>query len=119
MVERRGCSRRGAGRNARARPRAVSLREKGRVSRPIYWASVYNQYAVTEPSLCLCPSLTELEHGRLTWPAPQGAGVTGTVESGGRQPTGGPVRSNWNLKEPRSSRVSRPFGTRSITGRTI
>ncbi len=88
----------------------------GRVSRPIFWASVYNQSAVTEHSLCSRPSLTELEHGRLTGSAPQGAGVTGTVESG-RPPTGGPVRSD--RKEPRSSRVSRPFGTRSITGRTI
>jgi hypothetical protein len=44
-------------------------------------ASVYNQYAVTEHSLCMRPSLTELEHGRLTGSAPQGAGVTGTVRS--------------------------------------
>ncbi len=72
----------------------------GRVSRPIYWASVYNQYTVTEHSLYLRPSLTKLEHGQQTALAQQGAGVTGTVESG-RPPTGGPVRSD--LKEPRSS----------------
>ena len=39
----------------------------------------------------------------------------GTVE-GGRPPTGGPVRSD--RKEHRSSRVSRSYGPRSITGKT-
>jgi hypothetical protein len=59
--ERRGCSRRGAGRNLKCTGKTTccfSARKRllGRVSRPIYWASVYNQNAVTERSLCLRPS---------------------------------------------------------------
>ena len=57
MVGRGGCDR-GAGRNARARPRAVSLREKGwlgRVSCPICRASVYNVYTANTRA-CVCPS---------------------------------------------------------------
>jgi hypothetical protein len=77
----------------------------GRVSRPIYWAarrSVYNQSAVTEHSLRLRPSLTELEHGRVTGSAPQGAGVTGTVESGrpGADGRAAGVRSDRPGKNP-------------------
>ena len=68
-------------------------------------ASVQSVHGPTQTQVVFqqWPSPTELEPGQQAESAPQGPGVTGTVESG-RPPTGGPVRSD--RKEPRSSRVT-------------
>ena len=122
MVERRGWNR-GAGRNARARRRAVSLREKGDwdVCLALFMGErVQLVHGQTQTQTQVVLVLSESGFTRTRPVSRVGPVRVGSDRDGRERPAadrGGPVRSD--RKEPRSSRVTRPFGTRSITGRTI
>ncbi len=111
---------RDAGRKARARPRAVSLREKGcEAVCPALFMEQASTISTRPNTISVRPGLTGLEHGQTAGSAPQGPGVTrtGTVERC-RPPTGRPVRSDRERTLFFPGHYV-PSGLRSITGRTI